>query len=145
MIVLIGCSTQKTQVDLAAEITKIREADRALLQAESERNLEGAMELIATDAVLQPPDGPPVAGTSSIRAFYHEWFKTPYRAIVCESDTIIVSSSCDMAYVVGNSLIKLDTPDGLINVPGKYFSIWRMIDGQWLCVGVSWSGNQMKQ
>jgi ketosteroid isomerase-like protein len=145
MIFLTGCSTHKTQVDFKTEIQRIRKADRALLQAESERDLEGAMELIAPEAVFQPPNASPVAGTTSIREFYCEWFETPYRAIVCESDTVIVSSSFDLAYVVGNSRIELATPNGVIRVPGKYFTIWRKIDGQWLCVGVSWSGNQMTQ
>jgi ketosteroid isomerase-like protein len=145
VIVLTGCSMHKTQVDVSAEIQRIREADRALLQAESERNLDDAMEIIATDAVFQPPDAPPVVGATAIRAFYDEWFKIPYREIVCMSDTVIISSASDLAYVVGNSRIILDTPDGVTGVPGKYFTIWRKIDGLWLCVAVSWSGNQITQ
>jgi ketosteroid isomerase-like protein len=142
VIVLSGCSTHKAQVDLTAEIQRIRAADRALLHAESERTLDGAMKLIADEAVFQPPDAPPVTGTASIRAFYREWFETPYRAIVCESDTIIVSSNCDLAHVVGNSRIELVTPDGVILVPGKYLTIWRKFDDKWFCVAASWSGNQ---
>jgi ketosteroid isomerase-like protein len=141
VIVLTVCSTDKTQVDVIAEIQKIREADRSLLQAESERNLEAVMELIAADAVFQPPDVPPVVGDSAIREFYMDWFEIPYHKIVCVSDTVIVSSSCDLAYVVGNSHIVFDTPDGVTRVPGKYFTIWRKIDCLWLCVAVSWSGN----
>jgi ketosteroid isomerase-like protein len=132
----------EASVDLPAEIQRIRDSDRALLRAETERDLEGAMEHIAAGAVLQPPNAPPVVGTTAIRAFYREWFETPYRAIVWESDTVMTSSAGDLAYLVGKSRVELETPDGVNQFPGKYITIWRKTDGRWLCVAVSWSGNQ---
>ena len=141
VLVLAGCSTDKARVEVPAEIRTIRDSDRALLRAETERDLEAAMKYIADGAVFQPPDAPAVVGTTAIRAFYSEWFKIPYRAIVSESDTVYISSAGDLAYLLGNSHMELGTPDGVNRVHGKYMTIWRRMDDRWLCVAVSWSGN----
>ncbi|MFC2084075.1 YybH family protein [Bacteroidota bacterium] len=136
-----GCSTFVSRIDEAKEIQKVRDADRALLHAENKRDLEGAMEYIAEGAVYHPPDSPPIIGHEAIRNYYVEWFKAPYIGIFCESDSIVISSSEDLAYLIGNSYIELDTPEGNIRVNGKYITIWQKSDEKWLCTAVSWSAN----
>jgi ketosteroid isomerase-like protein len=106
VLVLGGCSTDDAQDNVTAEIRRIRDADRALLRAETDRNLEGAMGLFAADAVLHPPVAPPVVGAAAIRAFYREWFETPYRAIVWESDTVVVSSAGELALRFGELYVE---------------------------------------
>jgi ketosteroid isomerase-like protein len=138
----VGCSANGPGVDLTAEIEKIRNSDRALLQAETKRDLEGVMEYLAEGAVYHPPNSPPIIGHEAIRGFYKEWFGIPYTGIHCDSDTIVVSSSGDVAYLIGDSHMELDMSTGMNRLDGKYITIWRKLSDKWLCVAVSWSGNE---
>jgi ketosteroid isomerase-like protein len=138
---LIACSGVEPVVDLEAEIGLVRAADRALLEAETNRDLDAALALIGEGVVLQPPDAPPVTGREAVRAFYADWFGIPYTGIYADSDKIVVSASGDLAYLIGNSRIDLDVSAGGDRLEGKYISLWQKVDGRWLCTGVSWSGN----
>lgn len=142
ILFVAGCSTSGLKIDALEEIKKIRDADRALLSAETQRDLEGAMEYIAEGAVFHPPSMLPISGHKAIRDFYKEWFKVPYSSIFCDSDTVIISASCDLAYLIGNSYMEFDTPTGKNRLDGKYITVWKQINDKWLCVVVSWSGNE---
>ena len=137
-----GCSTHQNKTDIQGEIKKIRAADRSLLMAEAQRNLADVMRYIDKGAIFHLPNIPPVTGYKAILDFYKEWFKIPYSGIFCKSDTIVISSSGDLAYLVGNSYFEFDTPDGKNQVDGKYTTIWQKTHDKWLCVFVSWSGNE---
>jgi ketosteroid isomerase-like protein len=99
------------------------------------------MALFGEDAVLQPPEAPPIVGRDAVRSFYSDWFAVPYTGIYSDSDTVVVSSAGDLAYLIGNSHMDMDTAAGGDRLEGKYISLWRKVEGQWLCAGVSWSGN----
>lgn len=142
VLLIASCSADGPEIDREALVREVREADRAMLQAETERDLEAAMMHFAEGAVLQPPNAPPVAGLEAIRQFYARQFEIPYSGIVCESDTIIVSTCGDLAYLLGNSYYEFEAEDGTTRLPGKYISIWQRMEGKWLCTAVSWSGNQ---
>lgn len=88
------------------------------------------MEYIAKEAIFHPPNNPPIIGNKAIRDFYKEWFKVPYIGIFCESDTVIISSSGDLACLIGNSYMEFDTPTGKNRLDGKYTTIWRKINGK---------------
>jgi len=137
-----NCCTSKNRIDITAEIQKIRAADRAMLQAETQRDLEAAMTYFSEDAVFQPPNSSPVIGHDAIREFYGQLFNIPYSGVYCESDTIVVSKSGDMAYLIGISYYEFQTSDEMNRLEGKYITIWRKIEDKWLCVAVSWSGNE---
>jgi ketosteroid isomerase-like protein len=137
-----GCSKHESETNFAQEIQEVREADRALLQAETKRDLKAAMKYFSEDAVFQPPNSPPAIGKQAIKEFYIEFFDIPYIGIYCESDTVVISKSSDLAYLIGNSYYELKTADGAKRIDGKYMTIWRKIENKWLCVAVSWSGNK---
>jgi ketosteroid isomerase-like protein len=128
-------------VDQETEVELIRAADRALLEAETRRDLPGAMALFAEGAIIQPPDAPPVVGREAVRAFYDDWFALPYAGIYPDSSRVAVSASGDLGYLIGYSYIEMDAAAGGGRLDGKYISLWRKVDGRWLCAGVSWSGN----
>lgn len=136
-----ACSNAKPVADREADAALIRAADRALLDAETKRDLDAAIALFSEDAVLHPPDTPPVRGREAVRAFYSDWFAIPYTGIYSDSDTVVVSSAGDLAYLIGNSHVEMDASAGGGRLDGKYISLWRKVNGQWLCTGVTWSGN----
>ena len=49
VLVLGGCSADKARIEVPAEIQAIRDSDRALLRAETERDLEEAMKYVPTE------------------------------------------------------------------------------------------------
>ena len=116
-------------------------ADKALIEAESSRNLEAAMAYMAQDVILHPPDLHAVEGHAAVRKFYLDWFALPYTVIRVLAQTVSVASSGDLAYLVGESSLVLNGPDGEFQVPGKYLGVWRKIEGEWLLAAISWTAN----
>jgi ketosteroid isomerase-like protein len=128
-----------------SEVTKVAQeicaADKALIAAETSRDLELAMAYLAPDVILQPPDRRMVVGREAARDFYAEWFAIPYSAIQVHAQAVTVASSDDLAYLVGESAIVLSGPQGERQVPGKYLGVWRRIAGEWRLAALSWIGN----
>lgn len=117
-------------------------ADSALIAAETARDLESAMNYMAPDVILQPPDMPMVVGREAVREFYAEWFALPYKSIQVRSQTVTVASSGDLAYLVGESSFNLGGPSSEERqVPGKYLGVWKKIGGKWRLAAISWSGD----
>jgi ketosteroid isomerase-like protein len=142
LILLVNaCSDAEEWSHQEEELQLIRKADQALLTAENQRNLVAAMHYIAAEAIYHPPNAPPVVGQEEIRKFYLDWFKIPYAGIFRDSDSIVVASSGELAYLIGNSHIDLKSDTGIHRIEGKYITIWRKVNGQWLCAAVSWNGN----
>ena len=139
---IISCAkdTQKS-VDLSVEAKKVFDSNQAWFAAEKQRDLEKIMPYVAENTVFQPQDAPPFSGQETIRSFYLDLFKLQYTDIGGKPDTVIVSTSGDMAYDIGKNYILLDTPDGVIRSEGKYLAVWRKIDDNWKVVAISWSGN----
>jgi len=137
-------SQQEREALVKKEIYAICAADKALLDAESSRDLELAMSYMAPDIVLQPPGRPSVMGLEAVREFYASWFSLPYRVIHVQAQSISVSSSVDLAYLVGESSIEMSGPQEGLHVPGKYLGIWRKIDREWKLSAISWSSNAVQ-
>ncbi len=116
-------------------------ADRALVAAEASRDLEAALDCMAPDIVLQPPDMPMVVGRAAVRRFYTAWFALPYTSIQVHSQTVTVASSGDFACLVGESSFVLGAPPEERRVPGKYLGVWKKVDDAWKLAAISWSGN----
>jgi ketosteroid isomerase-like protein len=126
---------------LSEEAKAICAADKALIEAESSRNLDLAMDYMAPDVVLQPPDTPAIVGRESVREFYADWFAIPYTAIHVHAQTVSVASSADLAYLVGESSLVFSGPNGERELPGKYLGVWQKVDDKWLLAAISWNAN----
>jgi ketosteroid isomerase-like protein len=126
---------------VSEEAIAIRTADKALIEAESSRNLEAAMAFMAPNVILHPPDLNAVEGHEAVRKFYVNWFKLPYTAIQVLGQTVSVAATGDLAYLVGESSLVMSGPDGDYEVPGKYLGVWRKIDNKWLLAAISWTAN----
>jgi ketosteroid isomerase-like protein len=126
---------------VSEEAMAICTADKALIEAESSRNLEAAMAHMAPDVILHPPDLHAVERHEAVRKFYLDWFALPYTAIRVLAQTVSVAASGDLAYLVGESSLIMNGPDGEYQVPGKYLGVWRKIDNEWLLAAISWTAN----
>ena len=125
--------------------TAICVADKALVAAETSRDVELAMSYMAPDVILQPPDRSAVVGREAVREFYAEWFAVPYLGIQVQEQVVTVAASGDLAYLVGKSLLVLNGPQGEQRVPGKYLGVWRKIDSKWKLAAIAWSGDGEKR
>jgi ketosteroid isomerase-like protein len=84
---------------------------------------------------------PMVIGFEAVREFYTEWFALPYKSIQVHSQSVSVSSSGDLAFLIGESSFVLGDPKGERQVPGKYLGVWVKIKREWKLAAISWSGN----
>jgi ketosteroid isomerase-like protein len=123
------------------EVDAIRASDKALLKAESDRDLELAMSFMAPDIVVHPPGQPAAIGLEAVREFYTHWFSLPFRAIHVQAQSVSMSSSADLAYLVGESSIEMSGSQDGLHLPGKYLGVWRKIDGEWRLSAIGWSAN----
>ena len=139
-----GCaSTRSSSVDTESMEAQIRKADLALLRAEEQRDLEGAMEFIAPHAVFHPPGHSPIVGREAIRYFYDtQWFRLPFIEISGTPEAIVIGSSGDMAYFDGRSRMVFEIAGERKEAAGKYLGVWRNISGKWKLAAISWSANE---
>jgi ketosteroid isomerase-like protein len=140
----VGCTGNRSpSEDIGAIVDQVRQADQALLKAEEQRDLEGAMVLIAPHAVFQPPGLPAIEGDEAIRRFYEQhWFTLPYVEISGQADTIVVAASGDLAYLDGRSHLMLEISGEQVLSEGKYLGVWQRIEGHWRLVAMSWTANE---
>ncbi len=85
----------------SAEIKRIEDVARALIAADNDRDVERVVGLYAPDAMLLPPDEPPVEGISAIRPRYEAFFRTHHPAILITIEETVVADN--LAYVRGRT------------------------------------------
>ena len=129
----IGC-TAAPSVDVNAEMLEIRELDRQWLVAFTEKDIEGAMQFFASDAVLMPAHTPSIVGKESIQAWFESWLPNPEISSTFVPDEVVVAASGDLAYDRGTYEFTMNTPEGRVRDSGKYLIVWKIIDGEWKAI-----------
>lgn len=118
----------------------IRQIVDRWFDAENRRDLDGTMEFVSEDLVLQPPDHPPVEGRSAFRAFMAQLFESQV-SVGGGTWKVEVSESSDMAYGIGPNWIVLRGPAGEVRGTGKWFIVWKKQGSEWKAVAMSYSGD----
>lgn len=114
----------RANMNLAAERTALLTADRALLQAESERGIARALpEQMTIDARLHRNDMFPVVGHRAVRAYLKDKTitvtGTPLKADVAQSG--------DLGYTYGS----YEQKDGATTEKGYYVRVWLREGNKW--------------
>lgn len=130
-ITFISCNQQK--VDTKTEGEKIMQLSREWSQAASAGDVEKIVSYWAEDAVLMSAEQLPLKGKAAIREMVEGSFKIPGFKISWQPQSVEVSESGDMAYIIENSQISLTDSTGKAFVQNnKAVSIWRkQKDGSW--------------
>jgi ketosteroid isomerase-like protein len=120
-------------------------ADSSFAAAATAQDLEGSVGSLSSDAVMFPPDQPPIVGRAAIREYMRESFATPGFSVSWTTDTIVASASGDMAYSFGRSRYtfpgRSGKPGAIDTAYGKGVSVWRReADGRWRTVAEIWNG-----
>ena len=82
--------------------------------------------MMSTDAQLLPPNGDPVDGREAIHAFWQAFIDTGVKGAL---EHVEIEVHGDMAYKLGRFKILSAEGDELDH--GKFFELWRRIDGTW--------------
>jgi len=106
--------------DLAAEVRAVAEG---IIAADNARDLDRVLGYYAEDAVLMPPNEPPVQGKSAIRPRYESLFAQFDPAIESRIDEIRVDR--DWAFVAGGNGGRLAPRDG--GTPRLLNDAWVMV------------------
>ena len=131
VLVLIGCSQPK--VDKKSEGEKIMQLSKEWSQVASSGDVEKTVSYWADDAFMMSAGQPPLKGKPAIRQMVEESFKMPGFRISWQPQSVEVSESGDMAYLIENSQVSFTDSTGKpMTIYNKAVSIWRkQADGTW--------------
>jgi uncharacterized protein (TIGR02246 family) len=131
--VLLLLSCNQTRVDKKAEGEKVMQLSKEWSQAASAGDVEKIVSYWADDAVLMSAGQPVLNGKQAIRKMVEESYKMPGFRISWQPQSVVVSESGDMAYLMENSQISFTDSSGKpITINNKAVTIWRkQADGSW--------------
>lgn len=133
VLFLFACATRPT-ADISAGDAEnaIRRLDAGFNSAIARGDVNGMMEMYAEDAVLMPPNTPPMRGRDAVRQYW-----TAFMGIGRVEGTVTtddVEQSGELATEVGHYTMTI-TPTAAGAPPvrdsGKFLVAWRKTDGKW--------------
>jgi uncharacterized protein (TIGR02246 family) len=130
-LTILSCNEQK--IDKKSEGEKVMQLSREWSQMAATGNVEKTVSYWADDAFLMSAGQPPLRGKQAIRQMVEESYKIPGFRISWQPQSVEVSESGDMAYVIENSQVSFtDSTGKAITQHNKAVSIWRkQKDGSW--------------
>jgi len=131
VLATMGCSQPK--VDKKAEAEKIMQTSKEWSEVASSGNLEKTLSYWADNAVMISPGQPTLDGKAAIRKMVEESFNMPGFRISWQPQSVEISESGDMAYLIENSQVSYkDSTGNTITHNNKAVSIWKkQTDGSW--------------
>lgn len=138
--VLTGCN--RSLVDIRAEAEAINKIEDQWTAAILAKDIDKIMSIFASEAVVMNSNTPACTGAQAIRESLESWFAdTTILLDTFESaiDTTEVSASGDLAYVRGNSRLRISTPNGIVEETDKWITIYRKINGEWKAIVDIWN------
>jgi uncharacterized protein (TIGR02246 family) len=123
----------------AEAVSAARAVATAIVEADNARDLDRVLGSYAQDAVLLPPDGPPVAGRDAIRPRYQSLFSSFTPAIEGRIDEACASPG--LAFVRGRNGGRMIARDGGPDRPldDTYLMLLRKeTDGKWRISHLIW-------
>jgi uncharacterized protein (TIGR02246 family) len=123
----------------AGPAPEVKAVAAGIIEADNARDLDRVLDYYARDAVLLPPDGPPVAGRDSIRPRYESLFSSFTPAIESRIDQVCASGT--MAFVRGHNAGRMIARGGGSDRPldDTYLMLLRRDgDGRWRISHLIW-------
>lgn len=147
LLVLWSCNQSeeesRVQVDTQAEGEKLMELSREWSRSAATDSVEKTLSYWADDAVVMAPGEKPIRGKDSIRAMVENLSQVPGFKISWEPQSVTVSKSGDMAYMIEQNQITVNDEKGNpVTSTNKVVSVWRKEnDGSWKNVVDMWNAN----
>src|SRR3954454_4527989 len=112
VLLTVTVSCNQNTVDVKAEGEKLMQLSREWSQSASTMNVEKTLSYWADDAVVMSPGQPTVKGKKAIRQMVEDSYKIPGFHINWEPESVEVSESGDMAYMIERSQITIHDSSG---------------------------------
>ena len=131
LVTSLGCNQAK--VDKKAEGEKIMQLSKDWSQTVATKDVEKIVSYWADDAFVMQDGQPPFKGKQAIRQMVEESFKIPGFSISWQPESVEVSDSGDMAYLIENAQVSFtDSTGKQVTHHNKAVTIWRkQADGSW--------------
>jgi len=126
------------EVDIEAEKKLLKRIHIAMLE-NHESNVDEVIKYVAEEAVLIPPNSPPLNGAKAIREAVKQMVKTKVLSMSGGVTNLEVSASGDLAYDFGRFRIVNQGPKGTIEEKGYFVTLYKKIDGQWKFMSQIWN------
>lgn len=129
-------------IDVETDKKKLLQRDEEWAAlASAGKDIEGILSYWTDDAIVFPPDLPPVVGKAALREYVRASFQIPGFSITWKASDAVVSSDGALGYLIGNNRVTLNGADGaLVTITGRAATVWRKEpDGQWRCAVDMWN------
>ena len=114
-----------------APTSPLLELTKQYLAAAKARDAAKVASFYAEDAVLMPPNAPPIKGKKAIQQDHERLFKEspPFELT---ATPLASETSGDLGYIQGEFILRRQGASGRGGeVRGKYIEVWKRINGQW--------------
>ena len=133
MLVLIIVSCNQQKVDTKAEGEKLIKLSKEWSDVAGTGDVDKTASYWADDALVMSAGQPTLKGKAAIQQMVEESYKMPGFRISWQPQSVEVSESGDMAYMIENSQISfIDSTGKPVTLKNKGVTIWRkQPDGSW--------------
>jgi ketosteroid isomerase-like protein/quercetin dioxygenase-like cupin family protein len=120
------------QADEAAIRSLTMDFQRAIVA----RDIDRIVAFHTPDAIVAPPNSPPVAGSAEIRQTW-SGFLAANPTVTWEPARITIASSGDIATEVSRYQMSFDTPGGRVRDRGTFTTVWHKVGNEWRIASVT--------
>jgi uncharacterized protein (TIGR02246 family) len=133
LLAFVSCNQQ--EVDTKAEGEKLMQTSREWSKVAASRNADSILRYWTDDAVVLSAGDPELKGKDAIRGMVEGSFKNPGFQISWEPESVEVSKSGDLGYLMENTrMIYPDSAGKEMTQNFKAVTIWKkQADGSWKC------------
>ena len=130
-IAIVSCNQQK--VDTKAEGEKLMKLSKEWSDVAGTGDVDKTLSYWADEALVMSAGQPTLKGKAAIQQMVEESYKMPGFRISWQPQSVEVSESGDMAYMIENSQISFtDSTGKAVTLKNKGVTIWRkQPDGSW--------------
>jgi ketosteroid isomerase-like protein len=142
LMLMAGCEKAPPPVDIHTIEEVVLSADAASMKAAQELDVTGTIATYSDDALVMPPNHPPVSGHQPIHDLWASML-VPGTRISWAANKVESASSGDLVYVQGTYSVTTPGSDGKpVNDDGKYLSVWKKQgDGSWKEAESMWNSD----
>jgi ketosteroid isomerase-like protein len=141
ILVVLGCAPA---AEIGPNLEEIEAAVRArsaeVAGLEAAGDYQSAITYFADDVIVQIADAPHFQGREPLLEIYETVFASTVDFEGTTTD-VVAASSADLAYEYGINRFVFETPDGPLEVMGKYLGVWKKIEGEWYIVAIAASND----
>jgi len=127
VVLALGALAVASHVFAQAQGSPLLELTKQYLAAAKARDAAKVASFYAEDAVLMPPNAPPVKGRKAIQEDHERLFKQSSR-FELTATPLASETSGDLGFIQGEFLVKRHSGE---EVRGKYVEVWKRIKGEW--------------